>query len=130
MRKIVMIWSLLFAALIVHAQFNNEWIDYSKTYYKFKVGKDSLYRITQSTLSVAGLGNIPAEQFQLWRNGVEVPIYTSVATGILPGNGYIEFWGKKNDGKPDKALYKDPNNQLSDALSLETDTAVYFLTVN
>jgi hypothetical protein len=125
-----MIWSLLFAALIVHAQFNNEWIDYSKTYYKFKVGKDSLYRITQSTLSVAGLGNIPAEQFQLWRNGVEVPIYTSVATGILPGNGYIEFWGKKNDGKPDKALYKDPNNQLSDALSLETDTAVYFLTVN
>ena len=59
MRKILMIWSLLFAALIVHAQFNNEWIDYSKTYYKFKVGKDSLYRITQSTLSVAGLGNIP-----------------------------------------------------------------------
>ena len=125
-----MIWLLLFGALIVHAQFNNEWIDYSKTYYKFKVGKDSLYRITQSTLSVAGLGNIPAEQFQLWRNGVQVPIYTSAVSGVLPANGYIEFWGKKNDGKPDKALYKDPNNQLSDALSLETDTAVYFLTVN
>ena len=123
---LILLWSLSAGAQL----FNNEWIDYSKTYYKFKVEKDSLYRITQSTLSVAGLGNIPTEQFQLWRNGVEVPIYTSVATGILPGNGYIEFWGKKNDGKPDKALYKDPNNQLSDALSLETDTAVYLLKVN
>src|SRR4051794_2446077 len=130
MRKILMIWCLLFATLIVHAQFNNEWIDYSKTYYKFKVGKDSLYRISQSTLSAAGLGIIPAEQFQLWRNGVELSIYTSVASGVLPANGYIEFWGQKNDGKPDRALYKNPNDQLSNALSLETDTAVYFLTVN
>lgn len=130
MRKILLIWSLLLSALLVHAQFNNEWIDYSKTYYKFKVGKDGLYRITQNTLNAAGLGNIPAEQFQLWRNGVQVPVYTSVATGVLPANGYIEFWGKRNDGKPDKALYKDQKNQLSDALSLETDTAVYFLTVN
>ena len=61
---------------------------------------------------------------------MQIPIYTSVPTGVLPANGYIEFWGKKNDGKPDRALYKNPNNQLSDALSLETDTVAYFLTVN
>ena len=60
----------------------------------------------------------------------EIPIYTSVQSGVLPANGYIEFWGEKNDGKPDRALYKNPANQLSDALSLETDTAAYFLTVN
>jgi hypothetical protein len=118
------------SAIIVKAQYNNEWIDYSKTYYKFKVGKTGLYRITQQTLANSLLGNTPAEQFQLWRNGVEVPIYTSVVSGVIPGNGYIEFWGEKNDGKPDKALYKNPANQLSDALSLETDTAAYFLTVN
>ena len=45
--------------------YNNEWIDYSKTYYKFKVGKTGLYRISQSVLSGAGWGSTPAENFQL-----------------------------------------------------------------
>jgi hypothetical protein len=35
-----------------------------------------------------------------------------------------------NDGKPDRELYRDPNWQLNDKWSLETDTASYFLTVN
>jgi hypothetical protein len=113
----------------VTQQYYNEWIDYSKTYYKFKIGTTGLYRINQNNLPAA-LQTVPAEQFQLWRNGKEVAIYTSVASGALPSNGYIEFWGEKNDGLPDKNLYKDPNNQLSTDLSLETDTAAYFLTVN
>ena len=65
------------------AQYNNSWIDYSKPYYKFKVGKNGLYRISQSVLASAGLGNTPAEHFQLWRNGEEVRLYTSVASGVL-----------------------------------------------
>ncbi|MBS1748132.1 MAG: hypothetical protein JST21_18380 [Bacteroidetes bacterium] len=110
-------------------QYYNEWIDYSKTYYKFKIGATGLYRINQNMLP-AVLQNTPAEQFQLWRNGKEIAIYTSVASGTLPANGYIEFYGEKNDGIPDKNLYKNPNNQLSTDLSLETDTAAYFLTTN
>ena len=130
MRRFLLILLFSFTALWVQAQaFNNEWIDYSKPYYKFKVGKSGLYRINQNILPTE-LRNIPAEQFQLWRNGVEIPVYTSVPSGVLPANGYLEFWGEKNDGKPDKALYKNPANQLSDALSLETDTVSYFLTVN
>src|SRR6476646_5140099 len=130
MRKILLIWLLSFIVLWVQAQaFNNEWIDYGKTYYTFKVGRTGLYSISQNNLP-AELKNIPAEQFQLWRNGVEIPVYTSVPTGALPANGYIEFWGERNDGKPDGGLYKNPANQLSGALSLETDTAAYFLTVN
>jgi hypothetical protein len=130
MRKFLLIWLLSFAALWVRAQaFNNEWIDYTKTYYKFKVGRTGLYRITQNVLPPE-LKSIPAEQFQLWRNGAEIPVYTSITSGVLPANGYIEFWGEKNDGKPDRALYKNAADQLSTALSLETDTAVYFLTVN
>src|SRR5947207_15072193 len=112
MKKLLTIWFFLFAALTVRAQYNNEWIDYSKTYYKFKVGKTVLYHINQSSLAAVNLGNIPAEQFQLWRNGVQVSIYTSVPSGVIPSNGYIEFWGEKNDGKPDKGLYKNPPNQL------------------
>ena len=37
--------------------YNNEWIDYSKTYYKFKVGSTGLYHINQPALASAGLGN-------------------------------------------------------------------------
>jgi len=45
----------------LHAQaFNNEWIDYNKTYYKFKVGSTGLYRISQTALVSIGLGSIPA----------------------------------------------------------------------
>lgn len=129
MKKILLIAGFLLATAAGFGQLmNNEWINYDQVYYKFSIGSTGLYRINQPTLAAAGLGNIPAEQFQLWRNGMEVPIYTSSATGVLPSGGYIEFWGKKNDGKPDKGLYKNPAFQLSDAESLLTDTAAFFLT--
>src|ERR1700736_3792115 len=88
---------LLTAGLARGQAYNNSWIDYNKTYYKFKVGATGVYRITQPNLSSIGLGNTPAEQFQLWRNGVEIPIYTSVATGTMTGTDYLEFWGEMND---------------------------------
>ncbi len=112
------------------AQLNNSWIDYSKTYFKFKVGSTGLCRLSQSVIAAAGLGNTPAEQFQLWRNGEEVRLFTSVPAGALSANDYIEFLGQKNDGKPDKNLYRDTSYQLSDSFSLHTDTSTYFLTAN
>ena len=129
--KKVLLGLLLLTGFIAKAQvYNNEWIDYSKTYYKFKVGKTGLCRIPQSVLSSAGLSNTSAETFQLWRNGQQIPIYTSVPSGVFSSTDYIEFWGQMNDGKPDKELYRDPSWQLNDHWSLETDTAAYFLTVN
>jgi len=132
MRKLLLIIFFLFAlkAFSQSQPFNNEWIDFSKTYYKFKVGSSGLFRINQTSLTTIGLQNTPVEQFQLWRNGKQVPLYTTIATGVMGGNDYMEFWGKKNDGKPDKYLYKDTSYQLSDRLSLQSDTAVFFLTVN
>ena len=129
--KKLLIPILLLCATISHAQLNNSWIDYSKTYYKFKVGQSGVYRINQPSLSSLGLGNVTSEQFQLWRNGVEVSLYTSQPSGsILSPSDYIEFLGEKNDGSPDKNLYIDPSYQLSDNFSLFSDTASYFLTVN
>lgn len=110
--------------------YNNEWIDYNKTYYKFKVGQTGLYRISQTVLANAGLGSVPAEQFQLWRNGVQVPVFTSVPAGAMGASDYLEFWGQINDGKPDNALYRNTDYQLNDRFSLQTDTVAYFLTVN
>ncbi len=131
MKKFLSIFILLLIATTSFSQaYNNEWIDYSKTYYKFKIPRNAVYRINQSTLVTAGLQNVPVEQFQLLRNGKEETMYTSVASGPLPAGGYIEIWGKQNDGKPDNSLYKNPANQLNDAYSFETDTASYFLTIN
>ncbi len=114
----------------LHAQhYDNEWIDYSKTYYKFKVGATGLYRINAPSLPAA-ISSTSADLFQLWRNGQQVAIYTSVASGPLSSTDYIEFWGLQNDGKPDSALYTVPSNQLDNTYSLETDTAAYYLTVN
>ena len=129
MRKILTIFLLFIACQSVSQPINNEWIDYTKTYYKFQVGKTGLYRIGQPNLPIA-LQNIPANQFQLWRNGKQVVLYTSVALNPLSSTDYLEFWGEKNDGKLDKNLYRDPAFQISDKVSLQTDTAAFFLTVN
>ncbi len=130
MKKVLIPILLLFVTLC-QAQLTNSWIDNNKTYYKFKIGQAGVYRINQPLLATLGLGNITSDQFQLWRNGVEVSIYTSQPNGsILSPAGFIEFLGEKNDGKPDNTLYKNATYQLSDSFSLFSDTATYFLTVN
>ena len=130
MKKIFTIFLLLVTLGLSAQNYNNEWIDYSKTYYKFKVGATGLYRIPASVLAAAGLGSATAQSFQLFRNGKEVPVYTSVASGTLSISDYIEFWGQINDGVADKPLYRNAAYQHTDHWSLETDTAVYFLTTN
>ena len=129
MRKVLLALFILTVAAS-NAQINNSWIDYNKSYYKFKVGKSGLYRINQASLSAIGMGTTPAEYFQLWRNGEEVRIFTSTPTGPLGSSDYIEFWGKMNDGIPDKTLYRKAGFQLSDSFSIHSDTASYFLTIN
>ncbi|MDE3213540.1 MAG: hypothetical protein KGM98_09930, partial [Bacteroidota bacterium] len=130
MKKIILILLCAFATGAFGQSYPNSWIDYNKTYYKFQVPSTGLYRIPYSVLNGMGLGSTPAEQFQLWRNGVQVPLYTTVPTGTLGATDFIEFWGIMNDGTADTKLYRDPDYQLSNFYSLETDTATYFLTVN
>ena len=133
MKRILLILLIALPALFASAQtfpYNNEWIDYSKTYYKFYVGKTALYRISQSTLNSIGIGSTPAQNFQLWRNGREVSLYTSVPSGPLGASDYIEFWGERNDGLSDTTLYRDTSLILSTKFSFQSDTTSYFLTIN
>src|SRR4051794_27758777 len=113
--------SLLVASAAIAQSYYNEWIDFNKTYYKFKIGSTGVYRIYASDLTATGWGNEPARNFQLWRNGKQVPLYFSTGDGSLGDSGFIEFWGEKNDGIPDRNLYRNPANQLSDRESLLTD---------
>ncbi|HSC52221.1 MAG TPA: C25 family cysteine peptidase [Phnomibacter sp.] len=127
------LWLLATALLLiqpVQAQFNNEWINYNNTYYKFQIAAPGIYRINKSVLDAAGIGNTLAQHFQLWRNGKEVAMYTSVASGNLSANDYLEFFATKNDGTADKVLYLNPAHHINEKSSLFTDTASYFLTVN
>ncbi|MEP7374129.1 MAG: C25 family cysteine peptidase [Chitinophagaceae bacterium] len=130
MKRLILLLLTAFSLSAGAQVYNNEWIDYSKTYYKFRVGINGIYRINSSTLASIGLDNVNADHFQLWRNGEQVAIYTSVQNAPLGGTGYIEFWGDMNDGKPDKPLYREPDYQLFDKFSLQTDSAAFFLTVN
>ncbi len=130
MKKLLLL-ILLFGTVRAIAQpYGNEWIQPGQTYYKFSVISDGLYRIPQSALNSAGLGSTDAASFQLFRNGVEVPVYTSKVSGVLTAGDYIEFYGRMNDGVPDRPLYRNPLFQHTQKWSLETDTATYFLTVN
>lgn len=122
---------LLTAFTGIRAQsFMNEWIDFNKTYYKFNIAATGVYRISQAQLSSIGIQSADAAHFQLWRHGNQIPIYTSVSSGTIPANGFIEFWGEANDGKWERRMFIEPQYQINDRWSLYTDTAAYFLTVN
>src|SRR4051812_7226996 len=95
--------------------YGNEWIDYSKTYYKFKVGKTGVCRIYRSALSAAGLpSGVVGSNFMLYRDGNEVPVF--VSNENMGGGDYIEFWGTKADGLVDKELYIKPEHQPDDRI--------------
>lgn len=110
--------------------YGNEWINYSKSYYKIKVPKTGLYRITYQALSNApglSINSIQGSRFNLFHNGQVVPFYVTT-TGILGANDYIEFYGEKNDGSLDANLYDDPSWHMNEYYSLFNDTAAYYLT--
>jgi Peptidase family C25 len=130
MKKLLLSILWLNCCHVLFAQsYRNEWIDYSKTYYKFKIVSNGLYRITHTQLTALGIGANNAEDFKLWRNGAEVPMFSTVSSGPLGGGDYLEFWGTQNDGKPDTHLYLNTSFQCATDKSLFTDTAAYFLTV-
>ncbi len=132
MKKIIFFTSLLL--LICNSlsaqSYMNEWVDFNKTYYRFKVGATGVYRITQAELVTMGIGSADAAHLQLWRQGQQVPIFTSSPSGTLPSNGFIEFWGESSDGEWEKRLYLEPDKQINPTRSLFTDTVAYFLTIN
>ncbi len=112
------------------AQFGNEWINYNQQYFKFKVYRNGIHRITQQELLNAGMpANASGASLQLFREGQEIPMFVSNST-FLGNNDYIEFFGEKANGNIDKKLYYVDSNQLNPAQNLISDTAFYFLTIN
>src|SRR5688572_8361534 len=117
MRKIFTLLLVLAGMYVSAQQYNNEWISFQQTYYKIKVIRAGVYRVPKSVLDAVGIGNADVRNFEIWRNGEKVPFYPTVPSGVLPANGYLEFYGEKNDGKADKALYRNPAWQHTDKMS-------------
>lgn len=130
-KNLVFLLLCMIASITLQAQiFGNEWIQYNQTYFKCKIAKDSIYRISVATLQNAGLqSNVSGASLQVFRDGVEIPIFVSNA-GILSSTDYIEFYGEKADGSLDTRLYKNTQLQLNPNQNLVSDTAVYFITYN
>lgn len=105
--------------------YGNEWINFSQTYHKVKVFNNGIHRITKNNLEVSGVDVTRTNTLQLFKNGVEQPIYVHTNNGDVQ---YIEFYGEKNDGSFDAPLYNTPSDQLNPYYSLYSDTSVYFLT--
>lgn len=111
----------------MHAQYANSWINFSNSYYKFKISKEGVYRITQPQLNAIGMGSVTGDKFAIFREGQEVPIYVSTS-GVLGANDYIELYGVGANGKMDTPLYPVASDQPSVDVNIITDTASYFLT--
>ncbi|WP_068839881.1 putative type IX secretion system sortase PorU2 [Pontibacter akesuensis] len=111
--------------------YGNEWIDYSKTYYKLKVTETGLYKLDHAYLSSLGIAGANPQHLQLFRRGKEVAIYVAgESDGRLDPQDFVEFFGERNDGVLDQELYKNPAHQVHQLHSMYTDTAAYFLTIN
>ncbi len=110
--------------------YGNEWIDYSKTYYKIGVTADGIYRIPAAALAAAGIpaAAIPSQDFRLYHNGQQTPLYISSGEEPLGPTDYIEFYGQKNRDEVDRHLFDNPDAQnLNPRYNLFNDTAAYFL---
>lgn len=108
----------------------NEWVDYTKTYYKIKVAENGVYKLSFQTLEKGGfpIGSTKGNQLLLINEGKEVPVFVSNSEQWT-NNDYLEFYGEQLDGTFDTQLYEEPEHQLHTYLSMFTDTAAYYLTI-
>jgi hypothetical protein len=113
--------------------YGNEWINHSQTYIKIKIGEEGVYRLNPTILKSLGVNieQINPQNFQIFRNGEEIPIYVEGEQDqSFDPQDFIEFYGYQNDGKLDTELYDQPSSQSSTYYSLFSDTSLYFLTWN
>ncbi len=106
----------------------------SQTFIKLVVETDGIYRVSKQALQSAGydLTGVNPDYLSLFYRGQEVPIFVRKSGGEL---GYLEFFGRRNNGQIDSIMYRDPITGLhrpglspNQNISLFTDESAYFLT--
>ncbi|HZY82180.1 MAG TPA: C25 family cysteine peptidase [Cyclobacteriaceae bacterium] len=129
---------LLFTCLssACFAQYTNDWVSYNQPYYKISVATTGIYRLTYDQLQQAGVpvNSIDPRLIQVYHRGKEQAIYfkhdQSPADSKFDATEFLEFYGQRNDGTLDAALYQPASLQPHKYYNLFSDTTAYFLTVN
>ncbi len=123
-------WACL-ASTGARSQSGNQWVDYSRQYWKVPVWQDGLHRISYEALQSAGfpLSGSPAESIQLWHREKQLRITVEDGgDGQLNPGDFIEFWGRRNDGWLDSLTYDHPAHTGNPFYSLFNDTSWVFIT--
>ena len=110
--------------------YGNEWINYDQQYIKILVAEDGLYRVSGQELSDAGVptATVNGSAFQLFHNGVEVPVRVST-NDIFSPDDFLEFYGEKNRSELDRHLFSHGEQEMMNPeYSLINDSSAYFLT--
>jgi hypothetical protein len=113
-----------------YSQPDNHWIDYNNQYFTFQLTEDKLYRITHQELQNARfpLSSVDPRKIILYAKGEQVPLYIQgESDGIFNATDYIEFYGERNDGWLDTALYGSRSAQPNPCYSLFNDSLTYYL---
>lgn len=126
-KQLLFFLSLFLSTQIVAQPYNNEWIDFEQPHFKILVDNEGIHRVPNSLIVQKGLNFIDPENFKVFRDGQEIPIYVHTNNNVVD---YIEFYAYPNDGKLDTRLFRQNDHQLHDRFSLFTDEAAYFLTWN
>ena len=132
MKRLFFTFFSLFLGLQAYAQYGNEWVKFNQQYYKISIAKDGLYRLTYSDLQNAGfpVNTTDPRRIQIFHRGIEQLIRVpGQIDGVFNSADYVEFYGEKNTGVSDAALYK-PSTQPHQYYNLYSDTTAYFITVN
>jgi hypothetical protein len=82
---------------------SGNWIDYTKTYHKFSIIKDGIYRIAYDDLTSIGVdaSTINPKTIKIFRKGKQLPLFVSGEGDLEFGlTDYIEFYAEKNYGSP------------------------------
>ncbi|MEM9856060.1 MAG: C25 family cysteine peptidase [Bacteroidota bacterium] len=131
MRKYYIIFLLLWSSFAAVSQpYGNEWIDFNKQYFKVSVANDGIYRISFSDLQNAGFPmSTDPRRFQMFYRGEEISIHVEgQGDAVFNTSDFIEFYGKRNDGALDSALYQPASAQPHSFYNIFSDSSAYFLT--
>lgn len=123
--------------ILLAQNFGNEWIDYSKTYYKIPINREGIYRIGYNQLQNAGfpVATTDPNQIQLFFRGKEVAIrVVGEEDSVFNQNDYIEFYGRNNRFDLLSEMFDKPTNlprifdEAYPFFIYYTDFSAYFLT--
>jgi hypothetical protein len=116
---------------VLSQPYGNEWITYSQRYYKIPIAEDGVYRITFNDLANIGIpvSSINPQYIQMYAHGEALPIYISGETdGVFNVGDYIDFIGRKNDGRKEAVLFPSATAHANSDYSLYNDTLYHFIT--